>query len=92
MAVKDVLKKKVPAYVKETPEWSVFLRWISQKNVTTTAQLKRKLDEQIMDCQADLKTRMKDGRQGTNSIRTRQYAKRLDFLKLVRDKIVKRYL
>jgi len=89
MAVKDDLKESVPDFVKRTPEWSVFLKWISQNNVKTEAQLKKKLKDQIKDCQALLNTRMKDSRSGTNNRIVRQCAKKLKFLKLSRDKIAK---
>ncbi len=90
--VKAILKRKVPAYVQETPEWPVFLRWISQKNIRTSAQLKDTLSAEIKDCQDMLKVRMKNMRQGTNNRTARKYAKKLDFLKVVRDKIVKKYV
>lgn len=89
MTVKEDLKAKVPAFVKDTPEWSVFLKWISQNKVKTRIQLKSKLDTKISDCQTLLKKRSSDMRGGTNNRLTRQCAKRLDFLKLARNKIVK---
>ena len=87
--VKEVLKKKVPDFVKGTPEWSIFLRWISQKKVETPAQLKSTLKAEIDKCQKELKQNMSSMRQGTNNRLVRSCAKRLDFLKLARDKIVK---
>lgn len=88
MAVKDDLKAKVADFVKETPEWPVFLRWISQNNIKTKAQLKSVLSAQIKDCDKKLKFFAKS-REGRNARILRPVAKRLDFLKLCRDKIVK---
>jgi hypothetical protein len=88
MSVKDDLKAKVAGFVKDTPEWPVFLRWISQNDVKTSAQLKSVLSAQIKDCDQKLKFYAKS-REGRNARVLRPTAKRLDFLKLCRDKIVK---
>lgn len=92
MAVKAVLKSKVADYVKETPEWPVFLKWISQNKVDTVSQLKSVLNAEIKECQSTLEKGMSNSRQGTNTRVVRQSAKKLAFLKLVNDKIVKKYL
>ena len=88
MAVKDDLKSKVPDFVKDCPEWTVFLRWISQNEIKTRAQLKSVLSAQIKDCDQKLKFYAKS-REGRNARLLRPCAKKLDFLKLCRDKIVK---
>ena len=87
--VKEALKKAVPDFVKQTPEWIVFLRWISQNKVRTRDQLKKKLSDEIKKCQKQLKTDMKTSVSGTKTRIVRQCAKKLSFLKLARDKIVK---
>jgi hypothetical protein len=87
--VKEVLKKSVPDFVKGTREWTVLLRWISQKNIRTRDQLKKTVREEIKTCQEVMKTRMRHMRGGTNTRIVRQCAKRLDFLKVVRDRILK---
>lgn len=89
MSVKDDLKKSVPDYVKKTAEWSVFLRWLSQNEVKTRSQLKSVLNAEIKDCQAKLNKAMSDMHRGTNTRITRQCAKKLDFLKVCRDRIAK---
>jgi len=89
MPVKEDLKKKVPDFVKETPEWTVFLRWISQRKITTRTQLKSKIDTEIKECQELMKTSMKSMRGGTNTRIVRSCAKKLDFLKLAKNKIIK---
>jgi len=88
MTVKEELREKVPAYVRDTPEWPVFLRWISQKKITTRSQLKFELAEEIKDCDKKLKHFAKS-REGTNARLLRSSARKLDFLKLARDRIVK---
>ncbi|VVB81879.1 Uncharacterised protein [uncultured archaeon] len=88
MAVKDDLKKKVADFVKETPEWPVFLRWISQNDIKTRAQLKSVLNAEIKDYDQKLKFYAMS-REGRNVRLLRPCAKKLDFLKLCRDKIVK---
>ncbi len=90
--VKEVLKASVPDFVKDTPEWPVFLKWITQKKVKTSAQLKSVLNAEIKDCESMLKKLMPGSREGTNTRVVRQCAKKLDFLRLVNEKIVKKYL
>ncbi|MEM3154003.1 MAG: hypothetical protein QW165_00345 [Candidatus Woesearchaeota archaeon] len=89
MAVKDDLLKKVPDFVKATPEWTVFLKWLSQNEIETRDQLIAVLNEQIKFYQ-DFVTKNQEGsREGTNTRKVREYAKTLDFLKLAKEKIVK---
>ena len=88
MTVKEDLKAKVPDFVKAAPEWPVFLRWISQNKIETHSQLKFELAEDIRDCQKKLGEFAKS-REGTNARVLRACARKLDFLKLARDKIAK---
>ena len=88
MTVKEDLRAKVPDFVKSTPEWPVFLKWISQKKITSRSQLKFELNQEIKDCQQNVKDFARS-REGTNARVLRAFAKKLDFLKLARDKIVK---
>jgi hypothetical protein len=88
MTVKEDLKEKVPDFVKTTPEWPVFLKWISQNKIRTRSQLKFELNQDIRDCQKKL-ANFAQSREGTNNRILRACAKKLDFLKLARDKIVK---
>jgi len=87
--MKEILKAKVPDFVKDTPEWKVFLKWVSQNEIKNTTQLKSQLKSEIETCQAELKKLMSDSSSGTNTRFARPCAKKLDFLKLARDKIVK---
>ena len=88
MTVKEDLKAKVPDFVKDTPEWPVFLKWISQNKIQTRSQLKFELNQDIKDCQEKL-VEFAKSREGTNARVLRACAKKLDFLKLARDKIAK---
>ncbi len=89
MVMKEVLKRKVPAFVQETPEFSVFLKWVAQNKIASVAQLKSVLNAEIKECQQTMKKNMPAQSMGTNTRVVRKSAKQLDFLKLVRDKIVK---
>lgn len=89
MAVKDDLKKRVPDFVKASPEWPVFLRWVAQRDVKTSSQLLSVLKNEISDCQEKLKTGLSTSKLGTANRLNVRYAKKLDFLKVCRDKIAK---
>lgn len=89
MTVKEVLKKNVPDNFQTTPEFSVFLKWVTQNKIQTGTQLKHVLEAEIKELQESLNRNMHGAREGTNARVTRQRAKQLDFLKLCRDKICK---
>ena len=89
MAIKDDLAKKVPDFVKTTPEWHVFLTWISQNEIETRAQLIAVLNEQIKFYQNFVTNNLEGSREGTNARKVRQSAQQLNFLRLAREKIVK---
>ena len=92
MPIKEVLTGKVPDFVKDTPEWPVFLKWISENKIQTLGQLKSVLNAEIKDCQESLNKNMAGSREGTNTRVVRQSAKKLGFLRLVQEAIVKKYL
>lgn len=89
MSIKEVLKKNVPESSQTTPEFSVFLKWVSQKKIQTSIQLKHVLNAEIDELQDSLNRNMSGSREGTNTRINRQRAKQLDFLKLCREKICK---
>jgi hypothetical protein len=91
MSVKEVLKKNVPEKFQFTPEFSVFVKWVAQKKIQKSTQLKHVLNAEIKELQDSLNRNMSGSREGTNTRINRQRAKQLDFLKLCRDKIC-RYL
>ncbi len=92
MPIKEVLNGKVPDFVKETPEWTVFLKWVSENKIQSADQLKSVLNAEIDDCQESLNKNMSASSLGTNTRVVRQCAKKLGFLKLVQEDIVKKYL
>ncbi len=88
MTIKEDLKNKTPRYVAETNEFQVFLKWVAEKKIKTSTQLKSVLNAEIKDLQESLNKDM-SSREGTNARVQRPRAKQLEFLKLARDKIVK---
>ncbi len=88
MTIKEDLKQKTPSYVSETTEFHSFLKWVSENKITTSTQLKSVLNTEIKELQSFLEKDM-HAREGTNSRVQGPRARRLDFLKLARDKIVK---
>ena len=88
MTIKEDLKSKTPKYVSETAEFQIFLKWVAEKKITTSTQLKSVLNAEIKDLEDAFKKDM-SSREGTNARVQRPRAQHLDFLKLARDKIVK---
>lgn len=91
MAFKDNIKKKVPAYMQGTPEFKVFLALVKKEDIRGSASLRVYLDTNIEKLKADFKEKKKANRNGSMNRRLRPIAKNLDFLKLVKLKIL-RYL
>ena len=89
MAFKDVVNKKVPDYVKGTPEFKVFRALIKKEDIRGPASLAKYLDTNITKLKTDIKLLSKSNREGTNTRRLRPMTKKLDFLKLVKTKILK---
>jgi len=91
MAFKDNIKKKVPSYMQGTPEFKVFLALVKKEDIRGPASLKAYLDTNIAKLKADFKEKKKANRNGSMNRRLRPIAKKLDFLKLIKQKIL-RYL
>ncbi len=91
MAFKDTIKKKVPAYMQDTPEFKVFLALVKKEGIKGPASLRAYLDTNIAKLKADFKEKKKANKNGSMNRRLRPIAKNLDFLKLVKLKIL-RYL
>lgn len=86
MTVKDTLRKNVPARLQNSPEFSVFLKWITQRKLRTSKQVEREVDAMIEKYQGWLDSDKKTSTLGTKSTHLRQHAKRLRFYKTCRDK------
>ncbi len=89
MAFKNTIKKKIPAYMQGTPEFKVFLALIKKEDIKGPASLRAYLDTSIAKLKADFKEKKKANKNGSMNRRLRPIAKNLDFLKLIKQKIVK---
>ena len=91
MVFKDTIKTKVPAYMQDTPEFKVFLALVKKEDIRGPASLRAYLDTNIANLKADFKEKKKANKNGSMNRRLRPIAKKIDFLKLVKLKIL-RYL
>ncbi len=86
--LKDELKKKIPKKYQETPEFNILLKIIKQKKIKTSEKLKEYTNKQIAEDQNWLKSREKMNKDGTMNRWLVQRAKRIDFYKTLRKKIM----
>ena len=91
MVFKNTIKTKVPAYMQDTPEFKVFLALVKKEDIRGPASLRAYLDTNIANLKADFKEKKKANKNGSMNRRLRPIAKKIDFLKLVKLKIL-RYL
>ena len=89
MAFKDDIKKKIPAYLQATPEFKIFKALIKKEDIRGPASLKKYLETNIDNLKADFKEKKKSNKEGSMSRRLRTIAKKLDFLKLVKQKFLR---
>ena len=89
MAFKDTIKKKVPAYLQDTPEFKVFSVLVKKENIKGPASLRAYLDANMKKLKADFKDKKKANKNGSMNRKLRPIAKNLDFLKFVNQKFVK---
>lgn len=89
MAFKEDIKNKVPAYLQETPEFKVFTALIKKENIKGPASLAAYLDSNMEKLKADFKEKSRSNSEGRMSRQLRPIAKKLDFLKMVKQKFVK---
>ena len=88
MVFKDTIKTKVPAYMQDTPEFKVFLALVKKEDIRGPASLRAYLDTNIANLKADFKEKKKANKNGSMNRRLRPIAKKIDFLKLVKLKIL----
>ena len=88
MALKDIIKKKVPLDLQQTPEFKAFWTWVKRKKFTTVFQMKRFVDDKIYYHQKWLNEN-KQSRLGTLNQRRRYHAKLLDFWRTIKKKLMK---
>ncbi|MBW3001663.1 hypothetical protein KY338_00715 [Candidatus Woesearchaeota archaeon] len=89
MVFKDDVKKKIPAYLQDTPEFKVFTALIKKENIRGPASLRAYLEANIEKLKTDFKEKKKANKNGSMNRRLRPIAKKLDFLRLVDKKFVK---
>jgi len=87
MTFKEVLKKKVPADLQQTPEFPIILKLIEQEEITGGESLRHWLNVEIRKCEVDLKEFDKAG--STMNRKRVRCAERIELLKLIHDKILK---
>jgi len=77
--------------MQSTSEFKVFLALVKKEDIRGPASLRAYLDTSIANLKADFKEKKKANKNGSMNRRLRPIAKKLDFLKLVKLKIL-RYL
>lgn len=86
MSFKDDIKKKVPAYLQQTPEFPIILRMLHDAKISSSTSLKHWLNVEIKKCNDDLK---ECGKAGSTMNRKRvRFAQRIKLLKLTQNKIL----
>lgn len=89
MAFKDSMKKSIPAYLQDTPEFKVFTSLIRKEDIRGPASLRAYLDARMDKLKADFKEKSKANKEGSMNRNLRPIAKELDFLRFVKQKFVK---
>jgi hypothetical protein len=86
MTFKDLLKNKVPLDLQNTPEFPIILKMLEQAKITGAESLRHWLNVETQKCENELREFDKAG--STMNRKRVQCAKRIELLKLVRDKIL----
>jgi hypothetical protein len=89
MTFKDEVKAKIPEDIQFTPEFKVFLKWLGEKGVQDTSQLRRFVAEEIKSHDSWLKTNRKSSVEGTMNRWLREHTRQLEFWKLIDAKVLK---
>ena len=87
MTFKEVLKKKVPEDLQQTPEFPIIMKLIEQAKITSGESLRHWLAVEMEKCRNDLKEFDKAG--STMNRKRVRCAERLQLLQLVHDKILR---
>ena len=53
MAFKDIIKKKVPAYLQDTPEYKVFIALVKKEDIRGPISLKTYIDSNMAKLKAE---------------------------------------
>ncbi len=86
--LKEELKKKIPKKYQETPEFNILLKIIKQNKLTDVPEFRLYLNKQIREDQDWLNSREKMNKDGTMNRWLTKRAKRLDFYKTLKRKIL----
>lgn len=89
MAFKEDIKKKIPAHLQDTPEFKVFTALIKKEDISGPSSLSAYLDANIEKLKADFREKSKANKEGSMSRQLGPIAKKLDFLKMIKQKFVK---
>jgi hypothetical protein len=89
MAFKDEIKEKIPGDIQNMPEFKVFLAIVKKEDIKSTDSLRMYLDTNIAKMKAEFKDNCKACSCGTMSRNTKELTKHLEFLQLIKDKILK---
>jgi len=86
MALRDILRKKVPGHLQETPEFPIILKMIEEAKITNPESLGHWINVEMQKCKNELKELCKAG--PTTNRKRVQCANRMKLLTLVQDKIL----
>lgn len=89
MVFKKDIKKKIPDYLQGIPEFKVFTALIKKEDIRGPASLRKYVDITITNLKADFKEKKKSNKEGSMSRRLKTIAKKLDFLKFIKQKFLK---
>lgn len=79
----EIIKEKIPARVKNFPNYRLFLVWVKEADAKTIPALKKELAGDIAYNQKTLRKSQKNSRLGMKNTLLRAQAKYLDFLKSI---------
>lgn len=85
MALKDVLKKKIPEDYQYTPEFKTLLAMISRRGIRSEEALKMLVDVELAKCREWL---AKNKTASTMNRWRRHYTRRMDFCSLIKRKVL----
>ena len=91
MALKEELREKLPEEILLTPEYSILSGMIKKEKISSIAGLKRYIEREIRKTDESLRQKKRMQRGGTMTRWLRRDAARLDFLKLIKKRVL-RYL
>jgi hypothetical protein len=88
MALRELLREKVPGDVQLTHEYKAFLSLVKKANISDLATLQAYLDQESAACASQLRQHQAHNLGGTQNRLLRALAKKHEFLKLIQDKIL----